>query len=60
VFNYINENPVQKQWTTSPKIYANIYIDNLCAGCPLIYGKSDNPYVDWRIMREILVSKGYL
>ena len=31
----INNNPTQKKWTTSRKIYANIYIDDLNLGCPL-------------------------
>jgi len=60
IFNYINKNPIQKQWTTSPKIYANIYIDNLNVGCPLIYNKSVYPYVDWIKVRKILVNGGYL
>lgn len=60
VFNYINENPIQKNWTNSPKIYANLYIDNLDADCPLIYNKSTHPYVDWVKIREILVTKKFL
>ena len=31
----INENPNQKEWTSSPKIYANIYIDDTALGIPL-------------------------
>ena len=36
----INENPTQSAWTFSPKIYANMYIDDAACGCPLIYDKS--------------------
>lgn len=44
----INENPEQRRWTDSPKIYANYYIDDASIGCPLI--KIDGFYrwcVDW-------------
>lgn len=44
----VNENPTQKEWTSSPKIYANLYIDDAAFGCPLIYEKNERPYVDWR------------
>ena len=50
----INENPNQKSWTTSPKVYAQIYIDDAALGCPLIYGEHSRPYVDWTIVRELL------
>ena len=45
----INENPKQKEWTLSPKIYANIYIDDASLGIPLKYDKNSalsRPYVD--------------
>jgi len=32
----INENPDQKEWSISPKVYAHIYIDDTAFGCPLI------------------------
>ena len=31
----INENPSQKAWTSSPKIYGHIYIDDAALGAPL-------------------------
>lgn len=44
-----NENPTQKSWTTSPKVYADLYIDDAALGCPLKRDSSisDRPYVDW-------------
>ena len=44
-----NENPTQKSWTTSPKVYADLYIDDAALGCPLKKDPyiSDRPYVDW-------------
>jgi hypothetical protein len=47
IFTGVNENPSQKIWTTSPKCYANLYIDDAAYGCPLIYPKGERPYVDW-------------
>ena len=31
----VNENPGQAVWTTSPKAYANLYLDDAALGCPL-------------------------
>ena len=59
----INENPKQKEWTSSPKIYANIYIDDAALGIPLKYdedGMIFRPYVDWNRMRTLLKIKGVL
>jgi hypothetical protein len=44
----INTNPDQKEWTSSPKAYANVYIDDSAFGCPLIHPKGfARPCVDW-------------
>ena len=44
----VNENPSQKTWTSSTKVYGNIYIDDAGLGTPL---KNDDsgapPFVDW-------------
>jgi len=46
----VNENPTQSDWTTSPKPYANLYIDDANYGQPLKEDpKFDRPYVDWDI-----------
>ena len=45
----INNNPTQKHWTDSTKVYANLYIDDVNLGCPLIYpDNEERPYVDWK------------
>ena len=49
----INQNPEQKTWTSSPKPYAHIYIDDSALGCPLT-GSNGNVYVDWLRVWEIL------
>jgi hydroxymethylpyrimidine pyrophosphatase-like HAD family hydrolase len=43
----VNENPAQKYWTDSPKIYAHVYIDDAAFGCPLIEVENERPIVDW-------------
>jgi len=46
-FACVNENP--QPWTTSPKAYAHVYIDDAAAGCPLRANPrmGGRPYVDW-------------
>ena len=47
-----NLNPQQSSWTNSPKAYANIYIDDMAFGCPLIRLEGfARPCVDWGIVR---------
>lgn len=44
----VNSNPTQEEWTTSPKVHANVYVDDLAFGCPLIHPKGfRRPCVDW-------------
>lgn len=50
----INRNPNQ-DWTDSPKVYADLYIDDLALGVPKIYDEETNRYyVDWIGVRDIL------
>ena len=52
----VQTNPSQTTWTTSPKAYAEMYIDDAALGCPLIYPENgERPYVDWVKVREILI-----
>jgi len=44
----INENPEQS-WSTSPKQYANLYIDDAAVGCPLLAESGRRPFVDWYV-----------
>jgi hypothetical protein len=44
----VNYNPEQLAWTSSTKVYANIYIDDAALGCPLIRpSDGSRSYVDW-------------
>lgn len=57
----VNCNPDQKSWTASPKVYADLYIDDAALGIPLKTSPtSTRPFVDWVAVRELLVSLGYL
>lgn len=57
----VNCNPDQKSWTKSPKVFADLYIDDSALGTPLTSSPSSTrPYVDWVRVREWLVAEGYL
>ena len=58
----VNENPIQKHWTTSPKVYAHMYIDDAAFGCPLINAPelSNRPFVDWDSIDLQLIQKGII
>lgn len=58
----IQKNPTQRFWTSSPKAYGHLYIDDANLGCPLITDdpESSRPYADWVKIREMLVDKGIL
>lgn len=49
----INGNPTQHTWTSSPKVYAEVYIDDASLGAPLIRDASTTrPYIDWDYVRQ--------
>ena len=52
----VNVNPMQKSWTTSPKAYGQLYIDDTALGCPLVYDleTSDRPFVCWSMVEVML------
>ena len=57
----INENPSQKEWTTSAKIFGHIYIDDAALGAPLKTDPGDAvPYYDWSIASVYLYYHGFL
>lgn len=55
----INKNPLAV-WTDTPKVYADLYIDDRNVGCPLKTDKSlsHNPFVDWDKVDLILTDMG--
>jgi hypothetical protein len=48
----VNSNPEQGSWTTSPKAYAHLYIDDAAFGCPLRENPraGGRPMVDWELV----------
>lgn len=58
----VQKNPTQRFWTSSPKAYGHLYIDDAALGCPLLAGQTadERPYVDWIRVREILEEWGVL
>lgn len=45
----VQRNPTQDSWTSSPKCYAELFIDDAALGCPLKFDSklSNRPFVDW-------------
>lgn len=56
----INENPTQKYWTESPKVFAHKYIDDANIGTPLNHPKNKRPYVNWIMIAYLLLEEGML
>lgn len=57
----VNANPDQARWTASPKVHADLYIDDAALGCPLRFIDGiRRPVADWVRIRELLVRDGYL
>ena len=53
--NGINEDPGQGGWTQSPKVYANLYIDDAALGCPLVMDfETMKAHVDWKGVEELI------
>jgi hypothetical protein len=52
----VNENPTQKSWTASPKVYAHLYIDDAALGCPLMFDHtvSNRPFVNWELVDQYI------
>lgn len=69
----VQKNPTQHRWTSSPKCYAQIYIDDAALGCPLTdetefvndrgnweVVRHNKAFVDWGRVRSKLVNTGVL
>ena len=56
----IQKNPTQFNWTTSPKSYAELMIDDSSFGCPLKidYTLSNRPFVNWDLIEQGLEQMG--
>lgn len=56
----VQKNPKQRFWTSSPKAYGHLYIDDANLGCPLVIPEEGRPYVDWVKVRQMLIELGAL
>lgn len=43
----VNHNPEQRAWSSSNRVYADLYIDNKALGAPLIYPIGEKPFISW-------------
>lgn len=57
----VNQNPQQQSWTSSPKIFADLYIDENALGAPLAFADfAPKGFIDWKKVRKMLESEGIL
>ncbi len=57
----VNSNPEQGEWTSSPKVYADLYIDDSALGCPIMFIDGvQRPVVKWDKVRTQLEYDGVL
>lgn len=57
----VNRNPEQGEWTSSPKVFADIYIDDSALGCPIMFIDGvRRPVVKWAKVRTQLEFDGVL
>jgi hypothetical protein len=57
----IQRNPSQDSWTSSPKAYGQLIIDDAALGCPLIFNEniSGRPFVDWEAVNDMMEYMGF-
>lgn len=58
----VNKNPLQWKFSQSPKVFANLYIDDAAVGCPLCEDPeiSEKPFADWQKIKILLKKRGAL
>ncbi len=58
-FYGINRDPDQDSWSSSPKAYAHVYIDDAAVGCPLRDNPRANgrPMVDWEVVGPMVMQR---
>lgn len=53
----VNQNPEQASWTSSPKAYAQVYVDDAALGCPLRWFPGfARAAVDWSVVLPSLLT----
>lgn len=56
----IQSDPHQTTWTSSPKCYAELYIDDAALGVPLVFPVNERPFVNWEVVRSNLKDMGLI
>jgi hypothetical protein len=66
----VGYNPTQAKWTSSPKCYAELYIDDAGLGAPLSIMKTKNddgdevpygrPFINWSVVEDYLTNMGLI
>lgn len=57
ILSAVNEGIDDREWTTSPKAYAHLYIDDAAFNCPLLHRLSERPMVDWGEVGPIVLDR---
>lgn len=56
----VNENPAQREWTDSPKVFADLYIDDSALGCPIKFEDGiKRPFVNWVKVRRVSSKRAF-
>ena len=57
----VQRNPSQDSWTSSPKAYGQLIIDDAALGCPLVFDESisGRPFVDWEAVNDMMEYMGF-
>ena len=60
-FKGVNKSEHQHKWTDSPKLFADLYIDDAALGTPLTFDEkiSSRPFVDWEEVDKWLLIFDY-
>ncbi len=58
----IQRNPTQDSWTSSPKAYGNLIIDDAALGAPLMFDPTihSRPFIDWYKVEKMLKQMSYI
>lgn len=53
----IQTHPTQHTWTSSPKAYGQLILDDTAYGCPLIFDEkmSNRPFINWPVVEAGLI-----
>lgn len=56
----INKTPGQDKWTSSPKAYGHMIIDESALGCPVLFEENGHAYADWFRIEIMLEKNGII